>query len=212
MKRSFLLILTIFLLFILTKPTFASMVLVEGKELEVVTSTEKGTTLVPLRSIFESLSATVAWDELNQTVTAVKGPTTIELKIGSDIAYQNGNKVRLQIPGKVVNGVTYVPLRFVSEALGTKVHWDGSTQMISIFTPPEGTPIKYAQNIVSSDLKINSLKYYTFGNNIEFILDYQSGEVRNYCFFNPPNGDQYMIVGNQEIQQGSNTISFTTPI
>lgn len=83
-----------------------------------------GRTLVPLRGIFEALGANVSWDGQTQTVTATKGGTTIQLKIGFAIAYKNGAVIHLDQSSLLINDRTMVPVRFVSEALGAKVDWD----------------------------------------------------------------------------------------
>ncbi|RAP28591.1 hypothetical protein C2W64_04647 [Brevibacillus laterosporus] len=92
-----------------------------------------GRTLVPLRAIFEALGARVDWDEATQTVTAMKDGTTIKLTIGSKVAYKNGKKLNLDVPAQLFNGdTTMVPIRFVSEALGAKVAWDGYSNAVII--------------------------------------------------------------------------------
>ena len=91
-----------------------------------------GRNLVPLRGIFEALGATIEWDNDTQTVTAVKGKTTIVLKLGDQYAYINGEKVLLEVKAQSINGRTMVPLRFVGEALGAEVLWDGATQTVDI--------------------------------------------------------------------------------
>lgn len=139
--KAILLALLASLIFVL--PAWAApTVTVDGRTLEfdVPPRVEQGTTLVPLRGIFEALGASVAWDGTTQTVTASKGGTQIQLTIGSNTAYKNGTPVTLSVPGKVVGGSTVVPLRFVSEALGASVAWDASTQMITI-TSPSTSPL-----------------------------------------------------------------------
>jgi hypothetical protein len=91
-----------------------------------------GTTLVPFRNIFETLGAKVQWEEATQTVTATKGRTHIVLQIGSSLAYKNDTAVTLHQSPRLLNGYTMVPLRFVSEALGGEVKWDGAQQTVMI--------------------------------------------------------------------------------
>ncbi|MCI3919926.1 stalk domain-containing protein [Paenibacillus sp. TRM 82003] len=43
--------------------------------------------------------------------------------------------------GFVYNGTTYVPLRFIAEALGKEVGWDGKTSSIFVGEQPEGTAV-----------------------------------------------------------------------
>lgn len=91
-------------------------------------------TLVPLRGIFESLHADVQWDQANMTVTATKGNTSISLQIGSKQASKNGQLLELDVEAQLVNNRTMVPARFVSEALGAIVKWDGEKHTVRIFT------------------------------------------------------------------------------
>lgn len=98
---------------------------------DVPPTIENGRTLVPLRTIFEALGADVKWDGNTQTVTATNSGTEIKLVIGGQ-AYKNGNPVNLDVPAKITEGRTLVPLRFVSEAMGCTVGWDGASQVITI--------------------------------------------------------------------------------
>lgn len=94
-----------------------------------------GTTLVPLRGIFETLGAKVEWDAAARTVKATKGKLAVTLQIGSPTAYKNGTPVPLLQAPRIVNGSTLVPLRFVSEALGGEVQWRGDTRTVAITSP-----------------------------------------------------------------------------
>jgi competence protein ComEC len=93
---------------------------------------KNGTTLVPLRGIFESLGATVNWNQTTKTIDAKRGDTTIWLKIGSTTTKVNGKNVSIAVPAQVVSGSTLVPLRFISEALGATVDWNQTTKTIKI--------------------------------------------------------------------------------
>lgn len=104
----------------------------EHLSLDVDPQIDNGTTLVPLRGIIEALGADIEWDDTSKTVTVVKGDDTIELTIGQKTAYKNGDAVDLNVACKLVNGRTMVPLRFISEAIGADVNWDGETRDISI--------------------------------------------------------------------------------
>lgn len=91
-------------------------------------------TFVPLRSIFEAMNAKVVWNQETQTVTAVKGSRTISLTLDSEKALLNGKKVQLDAPPVLYQGSTYVPLRFVGEALGANVIWEDATRTIQIIS------------------------------------------------------------------------------
>ena len=136
-RKSLIVLVALAMVLAFTMPAMAAQVFVDGQKLDVSTTVESGTTLVPLRAIFQALGATVNWDGSTQTVTANKAQTTVKLQIGSPTAYKNGQPVSLQVPGKIIQGSTMVPLRFVSESLGANVHWDGTTRTITITSSSE---------------------------------------------------------------------------
>ncbi len=144
MKKCLLFFLVFILCLACTFPVSAApTVLVDGTQLafDVPPAIEDGRTLVPLRAIFEALGAEVLWDGKTQTVTALAGDTQIDLTIGQLTAHINNEPYTLDVPAKITDGRTMVPLRFVSEALGAKVQWDGSSQTITITTPNAKTKV-----------------------------------------------------------------------
>ncbi|EST54533.1 hypothetical protein T458_11760 [Brevibacillus panacihumi W25] len=89
--------------------------------------------LVPMRAVFEAFGAKVDWDEATQSVTATRGNDVIKLTIGSKTAYKNGQPILMDVPAILYNNeTTMVPIRFVSEALGAKVSWDGYSNSVVI--------------------------------------------------------------------------------
>ncbi|RKO66570.1 ABC transporter substrate-binding protein, partial [Desulfofundulus salinus] len=58
----------------------------------------------------------------------------VELVIGRYTAHVNGKPVALDMPGKIVDGCTLVPLRFIGESLGAKVDWDETQRTVVIRT------------------------------------------------------------------------------
>ena len=89
-------------------------------------------TLVPFRTIFESLGATVEWVSSERKVLAKRGDTEISLIIDSNILNKNGAETKIDAPAKIVNDRTMVPARAVSEALGAMVDWDSVTRTVII--------------------------------------------------------------------------------
>lgn len=81
----------------------------------------KGTTIVPLREIAEWTGAQVEWQRPN--IAIKKGEKHIVLTVGSRIATSNGQKITLPIPPRLIKGITFIPLRFVGEALGANVEF-----------------------------------------------------------------------------------------
>ncbi len=109
-------------------------VLIDGKKLamEKAPLMQQGRVLVPMRSVFEALEASVSWDSKTQTITAKKGSTTIILKAGQKSATVGNRTVTLDVPAKVTGGTTYVPMRFVSETLGATVNWNAAASQVIV--------------------------------------------------------------------------------
>ncbi|WP_342476586.1 copper amine oxidase N-terminal domain-containing protein [Paenibacillus sp. FSL H7-0350] len=93
-----------------------------------------GSTLVPMRAIFEALGATVKWDGKQQIIDATKDDKTIRLQIGWKGTWIGETKVALDAAPQIINGSTMVPLRFIGEALGEKVEWDSTSRSVLIST------------------------------------------------------------------------------
>ncbi|EGD46154.1 copper amine oxidase-like domain-containing protein [Ruminiclostridium papyrosolvens DSM 2782] len=114
-----------------------TMSVTKGSETKLVTLeaapvAPNGTTLVPIRAITEAFGSKVDWLGETKEVVITKGNTTIKLKIGSKTAYVNGQAVQMLEEAQTINSKTAVPLRFVSENMGYKVEWEGSTQKITM--------------------------------------------------------------------------------
>jgi len=94
--------------------------------------TEKGVTLVPMRSLLEKMGVQVKWDEKTRTVSGSKESLSFSLKIGSMNAMANGKTVKLAAAPKQIKNVTYVPLRFAAETTGYNVTWNQSLHQVSL--------------------------------------------------------------------------------
>ncbi len=101
---------------------------------------QNGRTLVPMRDIFEALGATVDYNALNQSINAQKGTTVVRLALNSRNAAVNNVPVMLDTEARTYYGSTFVPLRFVSEALGANVSFNNATRIVSINATGIGTP------------------------------------------------------------------------
>ena len=106
-------------------------------------------TLVPVRAIFEALGAKVDWNNDTNTATGVLGETTVEIQIENTTAKVNGKDVTLDVPAKLINDRTLVPVRFISESLGAKVDWDNDTQTVIITTNSSNGNVIYSLDFES---------------------------------------------------------------
>ncbi|HEX3468465.1 MAG TPA: copper amine oxidase N-terminal domain-containing protein [Candidatus Elarobacter sp.] len=97
-----------------------------------------GRVFVPLRGVFEQLGATVVYD--NGTINATGRGHTVSLKIGSQDAIVDGQQQTVDVAPFIIGASTYVPLRFVSQALGASVNYDGTNNIVAINAFGHGGP------------------------------------------------------------------------
>ncbi|WP_068786796.1 copper amine oxidase N-terminal domain-containing protein [Paenibacillus phocaensis] len=89
--------------------------------------TKNGTSFVPLRYLSEQLDAEVKWAPGSNQLVVIDDLTgkEIVLQVGAKQATVDGKTVQLSQPVFVhQDGSTYVPLRFLTEALGATVDFD----------------------------------------------------------------------------------------
>jgi len=124
-----------------------------GRELifDVPPVIESDRTLVPMRGLVEAIGATVTWEPHTRTVTAVQG--TIEVVVVIDVkgAVINGELAPLDVPPRIVDGRTMVPLRLIAENFGVQVGWEDGTSTISLDLPRLGSTV----GIISRDGSAN---------------------------------------------------------
>ncbi len=85
---------------------------------------EDSSTLVPMRFLFEQMGADVEWDSETQTATATIENKAVTFSIDNVNARINNKPAKMDVPARLVNGKTMVPLRFLSENMGYDVDWD----------------------------------------------------------------------------------------
>jgi len=112
-----------------------SILLINGNPTEVETPyiAGEGTTLVPLRVITEAFGAQVDWEGTTKTITLTYPDVNIVLQIDNIVAQVNDHsETLLEAPALSANGVTMVPLRFISETFGADVGYDNETSAILV--------------------------------------------------------------------------------
>ncbi|WP_250278667.1 stalk domain-containing protein [[Clostridium] colinum] len=97
-----------------------------------------GHTLVAFRDLFEMLDAKVDWNDVKREITAKKDDKTLIINVDTNKAKLNDKYLDLPVSVEIIDGATYVPLRFVCEAFDMKVEWDSEKQKIAINTGKKG--------------------------------------------------------------------------
>ena len=95
--------------------------------MDVAPFVEDGRTMVPIRFIAEALGATISstWVDGVQQITIIHGNETISFLIGQLAP-------GMDVPAQIIDSRTFVPIRFVAEALGASVIWNSDTQTVEV--------------------------------------------------------------------------------
>ncbi|MFA7468575.1 MAG: copper amine oxidase N-terminal domain-containing protein, partial [Desulfotomaculaceae bacterium] len=89
------------------------------------------------------MGATVNYDGTTETIIATKGQTRIRLQTFATHGFRDEEAIPLDVPAKVIQGRTMVPLRFISESLGAGVDWDANSRMVKIKLDTARQKIQY---------------------------------------------------------------------
>ncbi len=97
-----------------------------------------GRTMIPVRFVAERLGADVSWEQAGKTAYIEKDGIVIAVTIGDSAlrVTQNGNTETTVMDTEAVlrDGRTYVPIRFVAEALGAYVDWSDTYRTVGIWS------------------------------------------------------------------------------
>ena len=94
----------------------------------------EGRTFVPAQELMGVFGASGTYDEENGTFTCSKGDVSMTLTLNSYEVNLNDNLVEIDVPMQNIDGVLYLPLRFISESFGLKVGWNPDDNSVTIDT------------------------------------------------------------------------------
>ena len=84
---------------------------------------ENSRTLLPVRAVMESMKCKVDYDNSERMVKISGEGIDISLKIGESVMNAGGKNINMDTAAQIVDDRTYIPARFVAEALGYEVEW-----------------------------------------------------------------------------------------
>lgn len=90
-------------------------------------------TYVPIRFVSERSGSKVGWNQSKQEVTISKDNTTIRWKVNEKKANVNGKTVSFDAPLLLKKNSSFIPVRFVSELLGSPVEYVANPKTVIIF-------------------------------------------------------------------------------
>jgi hypothetical protein len=105
------------------------------------------TILIPLRSMFEQMGATVSYDPASKTVDVSKPGSDVKVTVGRPEVVINGESRPLDVPPEIYKGAVVVPVRVISEGMGAYVQWVPDRRIVVVRyvaapppPPPPATP------------------------------------------------------------------------
>jgi len=100
-----------------------------------------GTLLIPLRSMFEQMGATVSYDAGSKTATVSKPGAQVQVTVGKPEVVINGESRPLDVPPMIYQGNILVPVRVISEGMGAYVQWVPDQHVVVVrYIPPTPPP------------------------------------------------------------------------
>ncbi|MBI9011637.1 MAG: copper amine oxidase N-terminal domain-containing protein [Clostridiales bacterium] len=91
-------------------------------------------TMIPLRNTFDMFGISgdqITWDPVERAVEVVtNNGDNIWMQIDNLVIYFNGKALKTDVPAKIFNNRTYVPIAMVSNLLGTIPEWNAETRTV----------------------------------------------------------------------------------
>ena len=109
---------------------------VNGHALATDAIVRRGRALLPMRATFSALGARVDYEPRGRIVVARSQDHDVVLRIGSTKAYVDAGPVHLDVAPQIVASSTFVPLRFVAQALGARVDYDSARSRVNVTLAP----------------------------------------------------------------------------
>ena len=95
-------------------------------------------TLIPVRYLADALGVSTHWDANTQQVALVCSTYNIIMTIGFTDLTVNGQTFQMDVAPVIKDARTYLPARYVANALGYSVDWKAANQIVFIW--PSGIP------------------------------------------------------------------------
>ncbi len=103
-----------------------------GIKMDAKPFVEQGRTFVPVRYLANALGVTnenIGWESPRVTL-AEPGFPVVELAVGSKTIKSDGKAAAMDVSPQARDGRTYLPARWVAEALGYEVAWDAENSIV----------------------------------------------------------------------------------
>jgi len=114
----------------------------QAKSMDAAPFIENGRSFVPARYLALALGVPedkIIWSSSSSTLTLVRDDVTVSLAAGGNIIYIDDLPLTMDVAPVLRNDRTYLPARYIAEAFGYSVGWDGAVKAVLI-GPPGNLP------------------------------------------------------------------------
>ena len=176
--------------------TNASTLQVNGNNItgSKITFVDSGVTMVPIRVIGEGLGLAIDFEKSTGTISLKSEYVSISMISGKNQAKVNNETVVMERPPVIKEGTTYVPLRFVGEAIGATIDYDNKTKAIVInYNDGSSTPSKPVDTPAQQgkkDVYGRAIRTTNLPKNAEW-FPYIAEGVPNWAYEQQPYDDNY---------------------
>jgi hypothetical protein len=97
---------------------------------------ENNRAVLPVRFVGYALglaSEDIAWDEATRTVSVFNDGNVIDFEVDSDMLFVNGHPTQMDCAAFIRNNHTYLPLKYLAEALNARYEWDEGLRVVRLF-------------------------------------------------------------------------------
>lgn len=166
---------------------------VETKNVPIIVNSR---TLIPLRDLVTNLGVPndgehIIWDSEKQTVIIKSNDTLINLTINSDIGLINGEEVALDAPAIIYNNSTYIPARFIGEALNKKIGWDAYESRVLVRDIEVYNKVKETLTLVNSKMKDIQKMRVTMNVDIGYLPEESLADIKTHFQIDIPQNEFY---------------------
>ncbi|MBQ9914818.1 MAG: copper amine oxidase N-terminal domain-containing protein [Clostridia bacterium] len=146
---------------------------------------QNGKTLVPVRAIMERAKLSVDFDGAERKVTATKDGLSIMMQIDSTEATVTEDGVSetilLDEPARIIDGRTFVPIRFIAESMNLAVNWNPNYREVIIIDTAEweqeiAENSKFLSALLDLSMHPEHAKVSNFSSS--FSMSFQQGEEK----------------------------------
>ncbi len=231
-----------FFLFLLSSPVlaqadtaaftiFSTNYLINGqtKAMDVAPYIKNDRTYLPLRYAAFAVGISnenIIWNSVDKSVVLIKGDRVVKLIVGNTSMLINGTPINMDVSPEIINNRTMLPLRYIANAFGISVYWDGNTQTAFLGNKPDLEPLSLSK---SSVITVQPLEYdeeetikkdftwnyngkkYNWHVEVPVNLTNYNREVHDYVsdFYNSDGVTQYQLLSSVSDQMKSLIFSYS---